>query len=102
MNNHEDLKAMLYLKLRLLQLRRKKLLLSKFAGPTRPYQRHILQKPPDLGEFNTLVSDLNSKPRDFFAYFRMDKESFQELLELVKMKIWQYLQIMTGVWLLSL
>ena len=84
MNNHEDLTAMLYLKLRLPQLRRKKLLSSKFARPTRPYQRHILQKRPDLGKFNTLVSDLNSEPRDFCAYFRMDKESFQELLELVK------------------
>ena len=71
-----------------MRLRRKRLLLSALQKPRRIYQRNILQKRPAVGEFSTLVSDLKSEPKDFFTYFRMQRAAFDEILDLVKEKIW--------------
>ena len=79
---------LLRLKVKLMRLRRKRLLLSALQKPRRIYQRNILQKRPAVGEFSTLVSDLKSEPKDFFEYFRMQRAAFDEILDLVKEKIW--------------
>ena len=88
MNNQQKLRELLCLKLKLMRLRRKRLLLSALQKPRRIYQRNILQKRPAVGEFSTLVSDLKSEPKDFFEHFRMQRAAFDEILDLVKEKIW--------------
>ena len=88
MNNQQKLRELLCLKLKLMRLRRKRLLLSALQKPRRIYQRNILQKRPAVGEFSSLVSDLKSKPKDFFEYFRMQRTAFDEILDFVKEKIW--------------
>ena len=87
MNNQQKLRELLCLKLKLMRLRRKRLLLSALQKSRRIYQRNILQKRPAVGEFSILVSDLESEPKDFFEYFRMQRAAFDEI-DLVKEKIW--------------
>ena len=71
-----------------MRLRRKRLLLSALQKPRRIHQRKILPKRPAVGELSTLVSDLKSEPKDFFEYFRLQRAAFDEILDLVKEKIW--------------
>ena len=87
MNEQQQLRELLRLKLKRMRLRRKWPLLSALQKPRRIYQRNILQKQPAVGEFSTLVSDLTSEPKDFFEYFRMKQAAFDEILDLVKEKI---------------
>ena len=88
MNNQQKLRELLCLKWKLMRLRRKRLLLSVLQKPRRIYQRSVLQRRPAVGQFSTPVSDLKSEPKDFFEYFRMQRAAFDEILDLVKEKIW--------------
>ena len=84
MNNHQKLRELLCLKLKLMRLRRKRLLLSASQKPRRIHQRNILQKRPAVGEFSTLVSDLKSEPKDFFEYFWMQRAALTRFWTLLR------------------
>lgn len=88
MEPKQRLREVLSLKLRLMRIRRKKVLLSSMLTSRRFYQRNILRKRSSLGEFATLVAELNYEEKDFFEYFRMDKNAFNEILEHIRTTIW--------------
>ena len=50
----------------------------------RSYQRSLKADRTFRGEFARIVSEMKtSDPEQFFSYFRMNRESFEKILELV-------------------
>ena len=81
---NEEIRKLLLVKLELFKLRRRTLLAAIQLQNRRAYQRGIYGERFFRGEFSRLVTVLkNSDPQLFFSYFRMDRDSFDEILEFV-------------------
>ena len=78
-----DNRRRLLLKLRLVNLRRKAVMLSsQLYGNQRMYQRGLNGDRLFHGEFALRVTVMKtSDPEEFFGYFRMDRIAFHEILE---------------------